>query len=391
MRNFSVVIAIILFFTSCESNEGKGEFTLQADVKNLQNQKVFLEQLYFDNKAPEVIDTADVVSGKFSVEGKATEQGLFRLRFEKQPIGYIFINDSKKISLTADANNATIEGVEINSKANKAFKSFLMAFNKRDEALGKLSVEVDSLSSIKSADSLFTQKRLQLQNDIEARKMFVIQAIDSIDNPVVCMFALGFTRDIEPKRLETIVPKLEKRFPTHNGIKGIIAKYNEMVAELNKPKPAPDAQAAAPEYNKNSIAVGLPAPEINMLDTSGTAFKLSSLKGKYVLVDFWASWCMPCRAENPNVIENYNKYKAKNFTVLGVSLDEDATAWKKAIVKDKLSFKQISDLKGWGCAATQTYGFDAIPFNVLLDPQGNIIAKDLREKNLGLKLAEVLK
>ena len=133
------------------------------------------------------------------------------------------------------------------------------------------------------------------------------------------------------------------------------------------------------------------APEITMSDTSGKQFSLSSLKGKYVLVDFWASWCAPCRGENPNVVTNYNKYKNKNFTILGVSLDEDRNAWIKAIKKDKLTWQHVSDLKGWSNAAVSKYGFDAIPYNVLLDPQGKIIATELRDGDLGSKLAEVLR
>jgi peroxiredoxin len=385
---FAAIVCAII--TSCKSNEGVGEFTVQADVKNIENQQVYLEQLFFNENAPEVIDTANVVNGKFTVNGKAAEQGLYRLRFEKQQMGYIFINDNPKIKFTADANIKTIEGANFDSKGNKAFQSFLATFNAKQLAINGIGTAMDSLSKIKNGDSAFIAKRTQYETEIEAAKTFVIQAVDTIDNPVVCMFALGYTRGIEPKRLETVVPKLEKRFPNHQGIKGIITQYNNMIAEANKPKPTPQ-NAGEPQYNLNSIAVGTQAPEISMADTTGKIVSLASFTGKYVLLDFWASWCMPCRGENPNVVANYNKYKAKNFTVLGVSLDEDAIAWKKAIVKDKLSFTQISELKGWRCTAAQTYGFDAIPFNVLIDPTGKIIAKDLRGEALGEKLAEVLK
>lgn len=97
------------------------------------------------------------------------------------------------------------------------------------------------------------------------------------------------------------------------------------------------------------------------------------------MVDFWASWCAPCRGENPNIVEAYKKYKSKNFTILGVSLDENKEAWQKAIDKDGLQWKQVSDLKGWENAAVPLYGFDGIPYNVLIDPNGKIIAKELRE------------
>ena len=137
--------------------------------------------------------------------------------------------------------------------------------------------------------------------------------------------------------------------------------------------------------------IGDMAPEISMPDTSGKMFSLSQLKGKYVLVDFWASWCGPCRAENPNVVVAYRKYSSKNFTVLGVSLDKNKASWIEAIKTDHLTWTHISDLKHWASVAVPLYGFTGIPYNVLIDPQGKIIASSLRGADLEDKLAEVLK
>jgi len=136
-------------------------------------------------------------------------------------------------------------------------------------------------------------------------------------------------------------------------------------------------------------AVGQPAPEIALPDTTGQVVKLSSMKGKYVLVDFWAKWCGPCRQENPNVVRAFHKYKDKGFTVFGVSLDRSKEDWIRAIHEDQLAWTHVSDLKYWQSEAAKTYNITGIPFSLLLDPNGVIIAKNLRGPALDKKLAEI--
>ena len=138
-----------------------------------------------------------------------------------------------------------------------------------------------------------------------------------------------------------------------------------------------------------ATAIGQPAPEIELPNPEGQVVKLSSFKGKYVLVDFWAKWCGPCRKENPNVVRAYNQYKDKGFTVFGVSLDRSKDDWLRAIQEDGLTWTHVSDLKYWQSEAAKTYNINAIPFSVLLDPQGVIIGKNLRGAALENKLAEI--
>lgn len=145
------------------------------------------------------------------------------------------------------------------------------------------------------------------------------------------------------------------------------------------------------DAGKNT-AIGAQAMDFTQLDQNGKPVKLSDFRGKYVLIDFWASWCGPCRDENPNLVEAYNRFKDKNFTVLGVSLDrpDGKEAWLKAIKDDKLAWTQVSDLKFWNNEVAKQYGIQSIPANFLIDPDGKIIAKGLRGDDLQLKLAELL-
>lgn len=140
-----------------------------------------------------------------------------------------------------------------------------------------------------------------------------------------------------------------------------------------------------------NASVGKKAPGITQFDLDGNPYSLQDLKGKYVLVDFWASWCPPCREENPKLVAIYQDFKDKNFEILGVSFDKDMNAWKKAIQDDKLTWKHISDLQHWNNGAAAIYGIKAIPQNILVDPNGIIVARNLHGEDLRKKLEEILK
>jgi peroxiredoxin len=380
-KNFSILLILCISVYSCNRKEETGKFTVQGDIKNTPDQSIYLEQLFFSQKDPEVLDTAFIKNGQFTLTGIGAEEGLYRLRMEKMPAGFLFINDQPSIRFSADAKDLGLESTIFQSPANSLLKKLITQIETKRKAQIAVNEKLEQLQATPGSDSLMAielTRQDELKDDFQK---YIIRYIDSSSNPVVAMFALGYTQNIEPGLLEKPLLNLANRFPKHNGVASIMQQYKQMMAQ----------QLQLKEKQNKFPHEGSLAPDITMNDTEGKPFSLSQLKGKFVLVDFWASWCGPCRGENPNVVAAYNKYKDKNFTVLGVSLDEDKDAWLKAIKDDNLTWKQISDLKGWQTSAVPLYGFEGIPYNVLIDPQGMIIATSLRESALQQKLEEVLK
>lgn len=169
-------------------------------------------------------------------------------------------------------------------------------------------------------------------------------------------------------------------------------EFQELFSSLDKSIQSSQYGESVTAYIKSLKAngVNVAADDFSQTDTKGQPVKLSSFRGKYVLVDFWASWCGPCRQENPNVVKAYNKYKDKNFTILGVSLDDNRDRWLRAISQDGLTWTQVSDLRGWSNEVAVQYSIQSIPSNFLVSPEGKIIARNLRGEELEAKLQELL-
>lgn len=373
-KNFFFIIVLFLF--SCTSKHQNGLFTVTGDLKNAPDQKVFLEQLFFNQQPPHVLDSSEMKNGKFVVKANSAEEGLYRVRFEKNA-GYLFINDKDDIDFSANANDTVLNTTKFNTPANSSLTSFIMTLDSIQTNLMKEAQARKDYQQQKNDSMAFiADNNFNISN--EWYNNFLVRYVDTAASPINALFALGYTQDVSIDTIKTVMANLTKKFPKNSSVSEMAKQFDQYVA-------------AQDNGSQNSnISVGKMAPDFTLPDVDGKPFSLSSLRGKYVLLDFWASWCGPCRQENPNVVSNYKQFENKNFTVLGVSLDQDKKAWLKAIKDDGLIWKQVSDLKYWNSEAATLYHVEAIPFNVLIDPQGKIIGTELRGNDLHNKLEQIL-
>lgn len=362
MKRLFFILLLAPFIAFSQSGPQKG-FSITATLKGLtENELVTINDM---NNTDDTLGRTKVKNGAFVLKGIVEEPNLVTINFHSSQKKLMLFLGNEQVNITGDVVNLQSVSVK-GSVFHNDFSDFQRTFNPRFQKITEMNQQIGGKPNLQRNDPLLIAYQNELLNTSNTIDSFVQLKKDRPIAP----FTLLVTVELEPDPA-----KLEKRFASlSNEMKGSF--YGKIL----------DAQMADARFG----AIGSDAITFVQNDTAGNPVSLESFRGKYVLIDFWASWCKPCRMENPNVVAAFNRFKGKNFTVLGVSLDRSKENWLQAIKDDKLDWTHVSDLKFWSNEVAVKYRVQGIPINYLIDPQGKIVGKNLRGSDLHMKLCELL-
>ncbi len=389
----NALFVLMVMLAACTKTEQR-TLTINGTVSNLDKTETYFPGLFRDSlriylieipfasdKDPVELDTAVVTLSQsaFSLKGHIKSQGLYDVMIENGPI-IPLVNDQEEINIEIDLFNPERYYSVSGSPASEKLREFIFSYTEKSNQANLAFKRLDSVKLLQAGDDIVIAATNQKNVAVESVNQYLKNFLTTVDNSTVAAFVLGTASNtLSPNEFESILLRIVQKYPADSNLLSL-------KAEMDTRKATAAAQAAA----MKELWVGKEAPDFSMPDPTGKPLTLSSFRGKYVLVDFWASWCGPCRYENPNLVRAHNQFRDKNFTILGVSLDKEKAPWLEAIKADSLNWPQVSDLAFWNSKAVGLYGFNGIPYNILVDPDGKVIAENLRGAGLREKLEEVL-
>jgi len=371
MKKITLLALFTLSIISC-NNLKDNEFLISGTANGIENgKKVFVE--IQDENGVIAKDTGVIENGKFELKGSTDNIDLGFVRIENEKINLpIILEEGKiKINIVKDSlQKSTIEGTFNNDKFQKFNNESVAILEKVKKFEKENNPKMQKALAAKDTVTVNKIKKeyQNFQNDMnDYSKAFIKNNPDAFIS-VLLLENFLMREYIPATEIKSFYDKLDKKLVNTKSAQNIKKTLDLMLA----------------------VVVGKPAPKFSAKSPEGKLISLDESLGKVTIVDFWASWCAPCRKENPNVVALYNEYHSKGLNIIGVSLDQDATKWKDAIAKDKLSWTHVSNLKYWDEPIGKQYGISSIPATFILDTKGNIVAKDLRGDALRAKVKELL-